>query len=50
MPPFVLDTLFEQWEKSVGHPARVYDTVERLTSRPARTFALWATDHAADFS
>ncbi|MET7459853.1 NAD(P)H-binding protein [Nonomuraea sp. NPDC005501] len=50
MPPFVLDTLFEQWEQSVGHPAPVYDTVERLTGRPARTFAQWAADRAADFS
>ncbi|MFI6793145.1 NAD(P)H-binding protein [Nonomuraea sp. NPDC050383] len=50
MPPFVLDTLFEQWEQSVGHPAAVYDTVERLTGRPARTFAQWAADRVADFS
>ncbi|MER6048658.1 NAD(P)H-binding protein [Streptomyces sp. NPDC001793] len=28
----------------------VTDTVERVTGRPARTFAQWARDHAADFS
>lgn len=50
MPPFILNTLFEQWEQSVGNPAQVYDTVERLTGRPARTFAQWAADRAADFS
>ncbi|MFG6196277.1 hypothetical protein [Nonomuraea sp. JJY05] len=50
VPPFVLDTLFEQWEQSVGRPAQVYGTVQRLTGRPARTFAQWALDRAADFS
>jgi uncharacterized protein YbjT (DUF2867 family) len=49
MPPFILDTLFEQWEASVGHPAPLFDTVEQLTGRPARTFAQWAADHTADF-
>lgn len=28
----------------------VSDAVERVTGRPARTFAQWAKDHAADFS
>ncbi|MFF4951884.1 SDR family oxidoreductase [Streptomyces chattanoogensis] len=28
----------------------VSDAVERVTGRPARTFAEWARDHAADFS
>jgi uncharacterized protein YbjT (DUF2867 family) len=28
---------------------RVTDTVQRLTGRPARTFAQWATDHAVEF-
>ncbi|MEV0195655.1 NAD(P)H-binding protein [Nonomuraea sp. NPDC050691] len=50
MPPFILNTLFEQWEQSVGNPAPVYDTVERLTGRPARAFAQWAADRVADFS
>ncbi|MFD5039110.1 hypothetical protein ACFWNI_18770 [Streptomyces sp. NPDC058377] len=29
---------------------RVTDHVERLTRRPAGTFARWAVDHAADFN
>ncbi|MEU5880204.1 NAD(P)H-binding protein [Spirillospora sp. NPDC047279] len=50
VPPFILDTLFAGWEASVGVPAFVFPTVERITGRPARTFAQWATDHAADFA
>ncbi|MBB6347157.1 uncharacterized protein YbjT (DUF2867 family) [Nonomuraea muscovyensis] len=49
MPRFILDTLFEQWADSVGKPARVSGDVEKIIGRPARTFARWATDHAADF-
>ncbi|MFJ9415516.1 SDR family oxidoreductase [Streptomyces sp. NPDC101227] len=36
---------------SVGQPLfPVSDAVERVTGRPARTFAQWAREHAADFS
>ncbi|MEV7382386.1 SDR family oxidoreductase [Streptomyces lydicus] len=31
-------------------PFPVSDAVERITGHPARTFARWAEDHAADFS
>ncbi|MFJ6786744.1 NAD(P)H-binding protein [Streptomyces angustmyceticus] len=31
-------------------PFPVSDAVEQVTGRPARTFARWAEDHAADFS
>ncbi|MFB7470715.1 NAD(P)H-binding protein [Kitasatospora sp. NPDC056184] len=36
---------------SVDRPEshRITDHVERLTGRPARTFARWAVDHAAEF-
>ncbi|MFG2823130.1 NAD(P)H-binding protein [Kitasatospora sp. NPDC048365] len=34
---------------TVGKPAPVNDTVERLTGRPARPYAQWAADHVADF-
>ncbi|MEU9116550.1 NAD(P)H-binding protein [Streptomyces sp. NPDC048483] len=37
--------------QSVGAPPYpVSDATERVTGRPARTFAQWARDHAADFS
>ncbi|KPC66337.1 NAD(P)H-binding protein [Streptomyces chattanoogensis] len=35
---------------TVGTAPAVSDAVERVTGRPARTFAEWARDHAADFS
>ncbi|MFI5910062.1 NAD(P)H-binding protein [Dactylosporangium sp. NPDC051541] len=50
--PFV-DWMFAMWAGSARDPAPVDDAwagvVPRLTGRPARTFARWATDHAADF-
>ncbi|GAA2611816.1 hypothetical protein SMC26_10495 [Actinomadura fulvescens] len=45
-PRVILDALFDGWAKSVGVPA----TAQQITGRPARTFAQWATDHAADFA
>lgn len=50
IPPFIIGTLFDGWAKSVGVPATVHPDVEKLTGRPARGFAEWAADHAADFS
>lgn len=49
IPPFIIDTLFAAWAAAVGVPAVVEPTVEKLTGRPARTFAQWAADRAADF-
>ena len=49
IPPFIIDTLFQGWEESVGVPATVHPAVEKITGRPARTFTEWASDHAADF-
>lgn len=49
VPPPVVDTLFDVWASYVGKPAPVTNTVERVAGRPARTFAEWAADHAADF-
>ncbi|MET9338616.1 NAD(P)H-binding protein [Nonomuraea sp. NPDC003804] len=37
------------WGGFVAAPEQVTDAVERLTGRPARSFAAWAADHAADF-
>jgi len=41
------DLLFATWEKHIGTPAPVTDTVERLTGRPPRSVAQWAADYAA---
>jgi uncharacterized protein YbjT (DUF2867 family) len=49
VPQPIVDALFDVWSSSVGTSARVTDTVERITGRPARSFAQWAADHAADF-
>lgn len=38
------------WATLVDAPERATDDVERVTGRPARTFAQWARDHAADFT
>ncbi|GAB7031743.1 NAD(P)H-binding protein [Streptomyces sp. NPDC021749] len=43
--------LIRMFGSTVDAPAfPVTDAVERVTGRPARTFAQWARDHAADFS
>ncbi|MEV0371046.1 NAD(P)H-binding protein [Streptomyces sp. NPDC050636] len=43
--------LVRLYGESVGEPPYpVSDAVERVTGHPARTFAQWARDHAADFS
>ena len=38
------------WATLVDAPERATDDVERVTGRPARTFAQWARDHADDFA
>ncbi|REE96844.1 NAD(P)H-binding protein [Thermomonospora umbrina] len=45
-----VNALFDLMEATVGKPAPVNDVVERITGRPARTYARWAADHVADFS
>jgi uncharacterized protein YbjT (DUF2867 family) len=42
------DLLFEMWEKHIGIPAPVTDTVARITGRPPRSVAQWAADYVAD--
>ncbi|MCP2323846.1 uncharacterized protein YbjT (DUF2867 family)/ketosteroid isomerase-like protein [Hamadaea flava] len=44
-----VDKALGHWASIVTAPEPVVDTVERLTGRPARTFADWAADHAAHF-
>ncbi|WP_211342931.1 SDR family oxidoreductase [Actinomadura pelletieri] len=49
MRPGVVDALLKLRAWSVDHPPEPSPEVERITGRPARTFASWAVDHAADF-
>ncbi|MBN8639910.1 MAG: NAD(P)H-binding protein [Anaerolineae bacterium] len=49
VPVPIVDALFTIWAQSVGKPAFVSDTVERVTGKPAHTFQQWAVDHCADF-
>lgn len=50
LPPGVAERLLDYAARSVDHPPAVTDTVQRLLGRPARSFAQWARDHAADFA
>lgn len=50
LPPFLVEPLFELWQAHVGTPAAVTGDVQRVTGRPARRYAEWVADHAADFS
>ncbi|MDP9795243.1 uncharacterized protein YbjT (DUF2867 family) [Catenuloplanes nepalensis] len=44
------DVALDYWASLVHTPEPVNRAVEDLTGRPARSFAEWARDHAADFS
>ena len=46
--PFV-DTLLRMLAANEGRQVEVSPEVEKITGRPARTFAQWAADHADDF-
>ncbi|MEU1159751.1 NAD(P)H-binding protein [Streptomyces sp. NPDC005921] len=48
-PPELVRGLLKAFEATVGVPPEITTTVEEITGRPARTFARWAEDHAADF-
>ncbi|MDR7275044.1 nucleoside-diphosphate sugar epimerase [Catenuloplanes atrovinosus] len=48
--PEFADASLDYWASLVGTPEPVTRTVEEQTGRPARGFAAWARDHAADFS
>lgn len=49
VPPQMLDRLLQSFAETVGTPQEITPTVEKITGRPARTFAEWAADHAGDF-
>ncbi|MEU4035507.1 NAD(P)H-binding protein [Streptomyces collinus] len=50
MPAPVVEMVLRYLADALAHPPVPVDTVERVTGRPARTFARWAADHAADFA
>lgn len=50
MPAPVVEMVLGYLADAVVNPPAVADTVERVTGVPARTFAQWAADHAADFA
>jgi uncharacterized protein YbjT (DUF2867 family) len=39
------DLLFEDWERHIGTPAPVTDTIQRVTGRPARSVHEWAASY-----
>ena len=47
--PALVDASLAYWRGLVTQPEPVTTTVAEVTGRPARTFAQWARDHAADF-
>jgi uncharacterized protein YbjT (DUF2867 family) len=49
MPPMGVEAIMRAWAAGNGAPAQVSTIVEKITGRPAHTFAQWARDHADDF-
>jgi uncharacterized protein YbjT (DUF2867 family) len=47
--PAFADAALAYWSSLIATPEPVTDTVRQLTGSPARPFASWARDHAADF-
>jgi len=50
LPPPVLTMLMNAWAAAIGHPAVVTSTFTDIAGRPARSFATWVADHAAQFA
>ena len=48
-PPGMAEAIVAGQGAFVDTPEPMTHEVEELTGRPARTFAQWARDHAADF-
>jgi uncharacterized protein YbjT (DUF2867 family) len=49
LPPAAADAVLRAWQAGNGSPAPTSVIVEKITGRPARTFAEWAADHVGDF-
>ncbi|MEQ4715345.1 NAD(P)H-binding protein [Nonomuraea sp. B19D2] len=50
IPASYADPLLDWWQSNDGRPVEITQAVHELTGHPARTFADWARDHAADFT
>ncbi|MEU4584514.1 NAD(P)H-binding protein [Kitasatospora aureofaciens] len=50
MPAQVVEMVLRYLADAVVNPPAPVDTVEKVTGRPALTFARWAADHAVDFA
>ena len=48
-PSGVIDSLLGYLGEAVGRSAEIFDVTEKITGKPASTFAEWAADHARDF-
>lgn len=49
MPPDAAEITLRIWTAGAERTPPTNDAVERITGRPAQTFAAWARDHAEDF-
>jgi hypothetical protein len=49
IPPIGVEAILRAWEAGNRGPAMTSVIVEKITGRPAHTFAQWAADHADDF-
>lgn len=49
VPEEIAEGLLDYWASTDGAPAEVTGETEKLTGRPARTFAAWAAGHADAF-
>jgi uncharacterized protein YbjT (DUF2867 family) len=49
MPSIGVEAVLAGWKAGTVAPPQVSSIIEEVTGRPARTFAQWAEDHAADF-
>ncbi|MEV1244162.1 NAD(P)H-binding protein [Nonomuraea sp. NPDC049750] len=50
IPEQFAEPLLDWWQSNDGVPVEITTDVERLISRPGRTFAAWAADHLGDFT
>jgi uncharacterized protein YbjT (DUF2867 family) len=50
IPRQMVRSVLESFAAMVGSRPEITSTVEKITGRPARTFAEWAEDHWADFA
>ncbi|MER7000366.1 NAD(P)H-binding protein [Streptomyces sp. NPDC000410] len=50
MPRQMVRAILKSFAATVGSEPEITPTVEKITGRPARTFAQWAEDHRADFA